>query len=64
MTLILTFVLVLMGLAALGIGWLVTGKSSLRAGSCGRAPDQKRRDECGKETSCSLCEKEKEEPKK
>jgi len=61
----LAFIIVVLALALLGIGWLVTGNSRIRPGACGRAPDRKRDDqECGKNTSCSLCEKPENKDKK
>lgn len=58
LTLSIAFVIVLIAVAALAIGWLLTGKSILRAGACGRDPTKKRDDKsCGPQASCTLCEK-------
>lgn len=58
LTLIIAFVLVVIALAGLAIGWLLTGKSIIRAGACGRDPTKKQDDKsCGTNTTCSLCEK-------
>lgn len=59
LTLLIAFIVVLLALAALGIGWLLTGKVRLQAGACGRAPTKKKdpKEGCGTTSSCSLCEK-------
>lgn len=57
LTVILSCGIVLAAVALLGISWLLTGKSSLQPGACGRDPTKKRRDEeCG---SCQLCDEDK-----
>jgi hypothetical protein len=56
-TLALAFGVVVVALAMLGISWLITGKSKLRPGACGRDPNKKRDDECGTEADCQLCKK-------
>ncbi|MBA3958146.1 MAG: hypothetical protein H0X51_07125 [Parachlamydiaceae bacterium] len=56
-TISIAFVFVLIGVAALAISWLITGKSNIHAGACGRAPSKKRNKDCGSNASCSLCEK-------
>jgi hypothetical protein len=58
-TVLIAFILFLIALALIAIGWLITGKMKVRIGSCGRAP--KRDEECGGKRSCSLCEEEKKE---
>jgi len=68
-TLLLAFLIVVIALGLLGIGWLLTGKSKIRPGACGRDPRKIRDEEsCGQSSSCSLCEKpkdsQKQEPKK
>ncbi|MCE5317274.1 MAG: hypothetical protein LLG04_07920 [Parachlamydia sp.] len=59
LTLVLAFVIVIIALALLAIGWLFTGKSRIQPGACGRAPHKKRSEEegCGTSASCSICEK-------
>jgi len=57
LTLSIAFVLFLIAIAFLAVGWLLTGKVKLRPGSCGRNPHMKQSDTCGKEGSCALCEK-------
>lgn len=64
LTIIIACVLVLLAVAGLGISWLLTGKSSLKPGACGRAPTKKRDSQCGTDVSCGLCGKESEEKKK
>jgi hypothetical protein len=61
LTILLAFVIVVFALACLGIGKLITGKSKLRIGMCGRNPNQKRDEEsgCGESKRCSLCDQDK-----
>lgn len=66
-TVLLAFLIIGAALALIGIGWLITGKSKIRGGACGRDPHQLRKDEnCGNSSfSCQLCEKSgKKEPTK
>lgn len=58
-TLIAAFILILASLALLGIGWLITGKSKIKPGACGKLPNQKKDKSCGEKSSCDLCEKNK-----
>lgn len=53
LTLVIAFVIIVLALAALAIGWLITGKNKLQRGACGRDPTKKRDDSC--QTSCDLC---------
>lgn len=64
-TLIIAFIIIMIAVALLGIGWLITGKSKMRPGACGRDPNQKneQNDNCGTKVSCQLCEKPKEKKK-
>lgn len=65
LTILIACVLVVLAIAGLCISWLLTGKSSLRPGACGRAPSRKRDEHCGTDTTCSLCnEKKNDVPKK
>ena len=58
LTLAIAFVIIVAAIAFLAIGWLITGKSKIQAGACGRNPSKKKNDEeCGK-GSCGLCEHE------
>lgn len=63
LTLSIAFVLFSIAVAFLAIGWVITGKTKLRPGSCGRNPHMKQTDACGKEGSCALCEKEEDKKK-
>lgn len=56
-TLLISFILVVLALAALAIKWVLTGKSDLRAGSCGRYPSKQKDQECGTNETCPLCKK-------
>ncbi|MDF2577477.1 MAG: conserved putative rane protein [Chlamydiales bacterium] len=51
--------IVIFGLAIIGlmIGWIITGKSKLKRGSCSSVPNDPKDDECGNKASCSLCGK-------
>lgn len=51
-TLTFAFVIILIAIGLLGIGWLLTGKARICRGSCGRNPHQKE-----EETGCHLCQK-------
>lgn len=62
-TLAVAFVFIAIAIAALSIGWLITGKSNVQAGACGKAPHRKRDNSCGS-GGCSLCEREIENDKK
>ena len=43
-------------LALIGIGYLITGKSRILPGACGRVPQKKRDKGCGgNEMTCDLC---------
>lgn len=53
---LITIVFILLALTLLGLGWIITGKSRIRLGMCGRDPTRKKKD-CGEDVSCTLCEK-------
>lgn len=53
LTLVIAFVIIVLALACLAIGWLVTGKSKLQRGACGKDPTQKKTDDC--DSICHLC---------
>lgn len=61
LTIILAFVVIVLALLGLGIGWLLTGKSKLRS-SCGQDPN-KRAGSCKSKSSCSICNTTKREEK-
>jgi hypothetical protein len=57
-TIILSVILVILAILALAIGWIITGKVTLKRGSCGYDPTQlkKKKEECGTEDpSCPIC---------
>ena len=63
LTLIIAFILVVIAIAFLSVGWLFSGKSKIRRGACGMDPNKLRDKECGNEKMhCDLCEDP--EPKK
>ena len=62
LTLAIAFVVVIVAIGLLAIGWLITGKSCLKPGACGRDPNQKK-GECDPQDTCSLCEKPEEKKK-
>ena len=53
LTLVIAFVIIVMAIACLAIGWLITGKTRIERGACGRDPTQKKDDSC--QSTCSLC---------
>lgn len=65
LTLLIAFVIVAIAVGLLAIGWLLTGKSRMQAGACGRDPHKKRNEKegCGTSVNCQLCDK-KDEPEK
>lgn len=65
LTLALAFVFIVIAIALLAMSWLITGKSKMRPGACGRDPTKKQEkdDSCGTDSSCGLCKKG-EDPKK
>jgi len=62
LTLGIAFLIVLISIGLLAIGWLISGKSRIRAGACGRDPHKNREDKegCGTSISCQLCDQNKE----
>ena len=64
LTLGLAFIIIMIALALLALGWLLTGKSKMRPGACGRDPNQKQDENCGSNVSCQLCDKQKDEKTK
>jgi hypothetical protein len=65
MTLVIAFVIVIIAVGLMAIGWLITGRSRMQPGACGRDPTKKRDEskECGPSVSCMLCDKKEEEKK-
>lgn len=62
--LMIAFIVIILAIACLAIGWLITGKTKIERGACGRDPTQKRGESCSTTTSCDLCEPEKKEKPK
>lgn len=58
-TIILASVLVTLAVLGLAIGYLITGKSKIQPGACGRDPNKKKEKNCGDDVSCSLCDHDK-----
>lgn len=57
-TLILAFAVVTIAFILLAIGWLLTGKSKIHPGACGKDPTKSSNDKsCGTKISCLLCKK-------
>lgn len=56
-TLVIAFIIIILAVSSLAIGWLITGKQKLKAGACGRDPNKKKDDSCGTGANCQLCEK-------
>ena len=54
-TLAITFVIVLIALLFLGIGWLLSGKARIVRGDCGMNPEQRRKASCDGKIQCDLC---------
>lgn len=61
-TLIIAFMLILFAICLLAIGWLITGTSKFRGNQCGKAPNRKKGNECGTDSTCPLCEGDKKKP--
>lgn len=60
LTLVIAFVIIVLAIASLAIGWLFTGKTKLERGACGRDPTQKQDDSCN--SACNLCSTHPEHP--
>lgn len=65
LTISLAFVIVIAAVAFLGIGKLITGRSKLHLGACGRDPNKKREEQsgCGTSSHCSLCDQDSKDDK-
>lgn len=53
LTLVIAFIIIILALACLAIGWLITGKNKIERGACGRVPGKKIDDSC--DSICNLC---------
>lgn len=60
LTIAIACVIAVLAMALLGIGWLMTGRSKIYPGACGRDPTKKREEGCGTGKSCSLCDRDEE----
>jgi len=58
LTVAIAFFVVIIAIALLGVGWLLTGKSKMQPGACGRDPNKQRKEKegCGTTVSCQLCD--------
>ncbi len=63
LTLAIAFVIVLISIGLLAIGWLISGKARIRPGACGRDP-HKNREDCQTSASCQLCDQNQDSVKK
>jgi hypothetical protein len=56
LTLVIAFVIIVIAIACLAIGWLITGKTKLEA-ACGKDPSKTREEKegCGTTGTCELC---------
>lgn len=54
-TLMIAFVVIVIAIACLAIGWLITGRARIER-SCGRDPTKKKDESCGASLSCDLCD--------
>ena len=54
LTLLLAFVVSLLAVAGLGIGWLLKGKPLKRG--CGQSPKMLKDSDCGENKTCPLCD--------
>lgn len=55
-TITLSIVLVIMALALISVGWLITGNQKIKKGGCGRDPTKVGKDGCKPKQSCPMCE--------
>lgn len=62
LTLIIAFIIIIIAISCLAVGWLITGKTKIVAG-CGRDPTKQRDDNCQTSGTCELCSTPPEEPK-
>lgn len=57
LTILIAFIVVLLAIASLAIGWLITGKSKIVRGACGLDPHKYRNQNCGTPNiHCDLCD--------
>lgn len=58
--LMIAFIVIILAIACLAVGWLITGKTKIEKGACGRDPTKSRDESCQTTNSCDLCEEPKE----
>lgn len=51
----IAFVVIVIAIACLAIGWLITGKTKIERGACGRDPTKTKDESCETTTTCGLC---------
>lgn len=56
-TVLIAFFVIGVALLCLGVGLVLTGKSKIKPGACGRDPNKIREEDCGNHVSCQLCER-------
>lgn len=61
-TLSFAIVLIILSMIFIAISLLLTGKSKVRKGMCGKNPNEKRNKDCSNKSYCDLCENEKKTP--
>lgn len=54
LTLIIAFIIIVLAIACLAIGWLITGKTKIEK-ACGQDPHKKKDESCGDIAQCNLC---------
>jgi hypothetical protein len=57
LTLVIAFVIIVIAIACLAIGWLITGKTKIEKGTCNQDPDQKQEDSSCKTNEIKTKEK-------
>ena len=59
-TIFLAGVFVILAIILFSVGWLLTGKTKIQPGACGRDPQKKRdtSEGCGTSYHCSICDQE------
>lgn len=50
-------IVVVIAILIMAIGWLLTGKSKIVRGACGMDPNKLRKDKCGTDIKCDLCDR-------
>ena len=58
LTLMIAFIAIIIAIACLAVGWLITGKTKIARGACGRDPTKGADENCSTSSSCELCSSE------